>query len=138
MDIASELRCLVCQNQTIADSNADLAAGTLARADHERARGELERRLLEDVDADRPGAKKAPSAQLDLKRLGIAAAVAIPLLAAVVYLATGNLGALDPARRAAQEVGMKEIEAMIQRLAERLEKNPDDVDGWKMLGKSYN
>ena len=26
MDLAEELRCLVCQNQTIADSNADLAA----------------------------------------------------------------------------------------------------------------
>jgi cytochrome c-type biogenesis protein CcmH len=26
IDLASELRCLVCQNQTIADSNADLAA----------------------------------------------------------------------------------------------------------------
>jgi len=26
---------------------------------------------------------------------------------------------------------------MVQRLAERLQKEPDDVEGWKMLGKSY-
>ncbi len=32
---------------------------------------------------------------------------------------------------------LPEMDAVIQSLAERLESNPDDVNGWKMLGRSY-
>src|SRR5206468_3384215 len=35
-------------------------------------------------------------------------------------------------------IGMKELEAMVQQLADRLAQNPEDVEGWKMLGKSYS
>lgn len=46
-----ELRCLVCQNQTIADSNADLAAD-LRRQVHERiAAGESDEQIREYVTA---------------------------------------------------------------------------------------
>jgi cytochrome c-type biogenesis protein CcmH len=68
--------------------------------------------------------------------VAVGAAVAIPLVALGIYLATGSPDALDPARRQ-QDVSMKEIEAMVQGLADRLERNPEDVDGWKMLGRSY-
>jgi len=134
----TELNLSVYRDQ-LRELDADLAAGTLARPDYDRARRELERRLLEDVGDERPGRKPRPTLGAPaLKRMGIAAAVAMPLLAAGVYFAIGNPEALDPARREQPQISMKEIEAMVQRLAERLEKNPDDVDGWKMLGKSYN
>jgi cytochrome c-type biogenesis protein CcmH len=112
--------------------DADLAAGTLAKADHERSRRELERRLLEDVN-DRPPevARRAG------RGLFIFSATALPLLAAAIYFATGNLGALDPAQRDAKGIGVPQIEAMVQKLSERLAQNPEDVEGWKMLGRSY-
>jgi cytochrome c-type biogenesis protein CcmH len=39
MNLASELRCLVCQNQTLADSNAELAVDMRNRIREEIARG---------------------------------------------------------------------------------------------------
>lgn len=114
--------------------DADLRAGTLAQADYERSRSEIERRLLEDVERD-PGGSAAPPPRT--ARSAIAVAVAIPILALAVYLVVGNPDALDARLRAAPP-GMQEIEAMVQRLADRLAEKPDDLEGWKMLGKSYS
>jgi cytochrome c-type biogenesis protein CcmH len=118
--------------------DADLAAGTLARADHERSRRELERRLLEDVQASGPADKsQLPDRPRGRPGLLLVSSIALPVLALGIYLATGNPGALDPAQRDAKGVGMAQIEAMVQKLSERLAQNPEDVEGWKMLGKSY-
>jgi cytochrome c-type biogenesis protein CcmH len=109
----------------------DLRAGKLAQGDYERARGEIERRLLEDMHP-----AGVAGASTGRNRAVVYAALATPLAALGIYLAVGTPGALNPASRDAQ-IGMQQIEAMVQGLAARLEKDPDDVEGWKMLGRSY-
>jgi len=47
MHVAGELRCLVCQNQTIADSNAGLAVDLRGQIKERLARGESEREILD-------------------------------------------------------------------------------------------
>ena len=108
--------------------DADLAAGTLAREDYERSRLELEARLLEDVAADEP----AP--QPGGRRAALAVGIALPVVAIAVYFAAGNPGALAPQMTMPTEA---QIEAMVARLAAKLEENPGDVEGWKLLGRSY-
>jgi cytochrome c-type biogenesis protein CcmH len=112
---------------------ADLAAGKLERADYERALSELEARALEDADAP----DEAPARSADRRVVPIAVGVAVPLLALAVYFAVGNPGALSPAAHGEGEISPAQIEAMVERLAARLRENPDDTDGWKMLGRSY-
>ncbi|HSJ97746.1 MAG TPA: c-type cytochrome biogenesis protein CcmI [Myxococcota bacterium] len=109
---------------------ADLAGGTLAQADYERARDELEKRLLEDV----PDAAPAQGARGG-RGLAIAAAAGVPVLAFGIYLAVGNPSAVEDAGQA--PVSQAEVEAMVERLAQRMEEKPDDVEGWTMLGRSY-
>src|SRR5256884_7174502 len=111
---------------------ADLRAGTLAQADYERARRELEARLLEDVEnqAGEPEPRRGGRAAM------ILAGVSIPVLALAVYLVVGNPGAIDP--QAAHGVTLRQVEGMVERLASRLKDHPDDVEGWKLLGHSYN
>jgi len=109
--------------------DADRAAGTLAQEDYDRSKLELESRLLDDVAAADPAT--APSHG---RRAALVVGVAVPLAAIGIYLATGNLRGLDPhlgAPNAAQ------VEAMVARLAAKLRDNPDDVEGWKLLGRSY-
>jgi cytochrome c-type biogenesis protein CcmH len=126
----------------VRELDADLAGGRLAQADYARARAELERRLLDDVQ-DRPAdgrltREAAPDAGGRTQRgLLIFSVVAVPLLAAGIYLGTGNPRALDPAARAGEGADMAQIEAMVQGLADRLAQNPEDAEGWQMLGKSY-
>ena len=109
---------------------ADLAAGTLGREDYHRARLELEARLLEDVPA-----VEVESAGGSGRRAALAVGIAVPLLALAVYLATGTPRALDP-REGAPDVA--QLEAMVGRLAAKLRENPEDAEGWKLLGRSYS
>ena len=101
---------------------ADLAAGTLAQADFERSRTELEARLLEDVA--RPEAARTAAGG---GKTALVLACAIPLLALGVYFTVGNPGALT----------LHQLETLVERLAARLQTNPDDAQGWALLGRSY-
>ena len=110
--------------------DADLAAGKLAREDYERARKELEARLLEDLAAPAERAAQRPG-----RGLALATGAAIPVVAVALYFVIGTPGAID--REAENAVSAQQVEAMVARLAARMRENPDDADGWKLLGRSY-
>jgi cytochrome c-type biogenesis protein CcmH len=110
--------------------DADLAAGTLAREDYERARAELEARALRDA-----GQPAAPAVRPSGRGFAWALAGAVPLAAVALYVLVGNPGAID--RDAQLHASRAQVEAMVERLAARLRENPDDVNGWKLLGRSY-
>ena len=78
----------------------------------------------------------APS-QRTYRAAAVAAVVAVPLLAVFLYLALGNPAALRPQQSdAAHGLGQQQMDAMIARLAARLEKNPQDAKGWVMLARA--
>jgi len=112
--------------------DADLAAGKFAPAEHAKARAELEARLLADVDA--PTAEARPPR--GGRRSAVLVGMAVPLAALAIYFAVGTPAAVT-GRNGHDAVSAEQIEVMVQRLAARLRENPDDVDGWKMLGRSY-
>jgi len=111
---------------------ADLASGKLAQADYERSRAELEVRVLEDVE-ERP---QASPVRRGGRRAALVIGVASPVLALAIYFAVGSPGAIDP-RGDPAAVTNAQIEAMVARLAAKMRENPEDADGWKMLGRSY-
>ena len=112
------------------------AEGTLADADFEQGRRELQRRLLEEVEpdaADTPSASHAPS-----RKLAVALFLLLPILGIAGYGLLGNPRALDPLQTVAQpQMTPEQINAMVARLAERMQANPDDMQGWLMLARSY-
>ncbi len=109
--------------------DAELAAGTLTPEDHSRARLELEARLLEDVPV-----VEVERAAVSGRRAALAVGIAVPILAVAVYFVTGTPRALSPQ---GIEPTAAQIDAMVARLAAKLRENPDDADGWKLLGRSY-
>jgi len=103
---------------------AERKAGTVTAEDYERSRAEIERRVLEDV----PGHEKE-SVSARGKGAILAGAIAVPLLAAAVYWSVGNPSAVTPPE--------DQIKGMVERLAAKMRARPDDVEGWKLLGRSY-
>jgi len=123
---------LAIHRDQLRELDADRAAGKLAQSDYDRSRAELEARVLEDADAD----EAAAPARAGGRGAALAVGLALPLCALAVYFAVGNPRALDPGAEPGA-IGPAQIEAMVERLAARLRENPDNADGWKMLGRSY-
>ncbi|HEU4921682.1 MAG TPA: tetratricopeptide repeat protein, partial [Burkholderiales bacterium] len=57
--------------------------------------------------------------------------------AAALYLVVGNPGALLP-QSDPHAITVQQLDAMVERLATRLRDSPGDVEGWKLLGRSYS
>jgi cytochrome c-type biogenesis protein CcmH len=133
---------LAVHRDQLRELDADRVAGKLAQADYEQARFEIEKRLLEDVAGAVPG-RKIPPPEVPGGRGGYRpaaiGALLLPLLAVGVYFAVGNPGAIgfaDP--HAGVGITQQQVEQMVERLAARLNENPEDVEGWKMLGRSLS
>lgn len=97
---------------------------------------ELDQDLLGDLAATAHAAAQ-PSAQ---GRAGVLLAlIAAPLLGVLVYSQLGRLDLLDvrPEPPAASAEVTPEIQAMIDRLADKMRQNPGDLRGWLLLGRSY-
>lgn len=120
---------------------SDLAAGVLPRDQYEQARRELEKRVLEDVSG--AGAAR-PAAARSGKLVALVVGVSIPLVSVLLYHALGNPRGLDaqPVASGAasgpqHEVTPEQIQQMITALAARLKEQPDNIEGWVMLARSY-
>jgi cytochrome c-type biogenesis protein CcmH len=117
------------------DLEAEHAAGKISEANYAQTVGEIESRALEE--------SIAPEATVTTKpRLAwaIAVGIALPATAIGLYLIIGNPAGLNPANAVAQQeqqVTPQQIDAMVAKLAERVQKNPDDIEGLQMLGRSY-
>ena len=122
----------------LAELDADLSSGTLSGAQYEQAKLEIERRVLEEA-----GGEGTPVTRVSRNGRWTATvlAAAIPLCAASLYWLLGNPDGLLPQRAGVaageHQVTAQQIEAMVVKLAARLEQNPDDAKGWVMLARSY-
>ncbi len=117
--------------EQLADLEHDRVEGSLAEADYLAARGELQRRLLDEVQ---------PDSGVRLKRGGRGAAyvllLALPLLSVAGYLILGRPQALDPASTQPR-MNEQQIDSMLVQLEQKLKAKPDDHKGWVMLARSY-
>lgn len=120
----------------LADLEREFKEEVISQEEFEQAHTELKRRLLEEVESD--NVDQAGSARPTSRPTAIALILLLPLAALLGYLLLGNPKALDPANTAPQkQMTADDINAMVARLAARMETNPDDMNGWVMLGRSY-
>ncbi len=113
------------------------AEGSLATSEFDQASGELRRRLLEEVDSE-PTQAEGTANFAPSRKMAMGLLVLLPVLALLGYGILGNPRALDPTQTTAQpQMTPEQINGMVAKLAERMKANPDDLQGWLMLGRSY-
>jgi cytochrome c-type biogenesis protein CcmH len=125
------------------EMEADLKNGLMNEEQYQQDKEELERRLLEDVKVTNSGSSPLPAT----RKFAYGVATAIPIGVIALYLAIGNPKALSPSlstaetpARSPQQGGPmsdQQIAANVDKLAKRLEQNPNDAAGWLMLARSY-
>lgn len=124
-----------------------IAEGTLKGPEAKARRDELERQVLAAVTGGASGAEAAAPAAERAPR-GLLAGVAVFVLAfgLIGYAVKGNRDgwSVGPGETVASEgqgaahsTQAAQLEAMTQRLSERLKAAPDDAEGWSMLARSY-
>jgi len=120
--------------EQLSELEADLQSGAVPAQEYESARKELKARLLAEA-----GDKEAPATLERGRVAALALVLGVPLVAVATYLAVGSPQALSPRPAAdlAHELTPQQIEAMVERLAERLKSDPGNVEGWVLLGRSY-
>jgi cytochrome c-type biogenesis protein CcmH len=125
----------------LAAVEADLAAGTIDAEQYQLSRTDIERRALDEEQA--AGLDAAAPAPRRATRTAVVVGLAIPVFAVLLYAALGRPQAVEPVVAAAPqgEVTLPQVEAMVDRLAKRLESQTSpqegDLQGWTMLANSY-
>jgi cytochrome c-type biogenesis protein CcmH len=126
------------------EMETDLKNGLVSEEQYQQDKDELERRLLEDVKVTDPA---SPSKSPATRKFAYGVATVIPIGAIAFYLVVGNPKGLSPSlpvaespAQASQQGGpmsAQQIAANVEKLAKKLEQNPNDAQGWLMLARSY-
>ena len=129
----SALNAAIYRDQ-LADLERDRAAGQLAETDYTDARDELQRRLLADTRKDQV-ATPAPN-PTGSNAVWLFLALFIPLSATGIYSLIGKPDAILTVEQQNAKAAAS-LEKMVEKLARKLEAEPNNPEGWAMLARSY-
>ncbi len=133
-----QARDLAVYRDQLKEVDADLERGLISPAEAEAARTEIKRRILAVPQPSTAVQATAPS-----RTVAIIVAAGVMTLSLATYLTLGRpalpsrLYDAKAEREAAGNEMLAEVEAMVARLATRLKAQPNDAQGWRMLGWSY-
>jgi cytochrome c-type biogenesis protein CcmH len=128
----------------LAELDSDLRSDILTREQYEQSKRELQQRMLEDIPQGETVAATLMSGDRNIATITLTT-LAVPLLAVSLYLWLGNTKALlpqpaateHPAMTSSPESGHPDFSSVLENLIARLRDQPDDIEGWLMLGRTY-
>ncbi len=119
-----------------ADLDADLKRGSISEVQYKEAKAELERRLLDEARADAAPASRSRGGRAP----AVVIALSVPVLAGLLYWKLGAPDAFSPIAtpvESAHQLTAGQVEEMVQQLSARLQREPDNVEGWVILARTY-
>lgn len=124
----------------LVELEAGLAEGHIDQQQFEQAKLELEQSLLFDIEKGDDAAEEQNSTGSGRMAFGLLAVV-IPVLAISLYYHLGTPQQLEPqiaghASGPERQGDLPSVEEMLTALNDRLAENPDDAEGWYLLGRT--
>ncbi len=131
----------------IAELDRDLENDILSREQYDKSKQELQQRMLQDV-TERDTVVVDKNKKFRNIALSVVITLTLPLAAVSLYLAIGDTRGLLPQAQLASATQMNRdgggspaghdnFSSVLENLIKRLSENPEDVEGWVMLGRTY-
>ncbi|MGJ0485949.1 MAG: c-type cytochrome biogenesis protein CcmI [Methylomicrobium sp.] len=121
----------------LAELQGNLRTGGISQAQFDEQVAELELALSDDLAIESQG----KAAHTHGRWMVYVIVLVVPVLAGALYFSLGRFDAVEHgealAKAAPNMPTSADIEKMVAGLAEKMKANPDDAEGWLMLGKSY-
>ncbi|WP_455209161.1 c-type cytochrome biogenesis protein CcmI [Kaarinaea lacus] len=133
-----ELNILLYKDQ-LAELEADLKSEAITQQQFDQAHADLERSLLQDVAGDEEENKSVKTISGNIAAIVVGIAVPVAAIGLYAHLGEGKDG-FDPQNfRPGMTTEGHEgtLEQQVRKLQDHLQENPDDVEGWVMLARSY-
>lgn len=132
----------------IAELDNDLENDILTQEQYNKSKQELQQRMLQDVSQRE---KMIIKKNKKVQNIAISTFIALtlPLAAVFLYMVIGDTRGLLPQAQLANATQMNRgsgsdspaghdnFSSVLENLIARLEKNPEDIEGWVMLGRTY-
>jgi cytochrome c-type biogenesis protein CcmH len=126
---------LIAQHR-LAELKENRRLGGLSQAQYDEQLADLEQALSDDLDIKSNVSLASSQGRWVIYVL----VVAVPVLAGWLYFTLGNYPAVSHSAEMAVDpdtLKQAEVNKMVEGLAEKMKANPDDAQGWLMLGRSY-
>lgn len=124
--------------QQLATLETDYAAGNIEKAEYESTKDELEQSLYQDLKDSEDGTAQGNRSPVAL----IIVALFVPACTIGVYLAVGAPFAIPESSKVvtanSQQQDAPDVMELVKKLEEQLAKEPNDAEGWFMLGRTYS
>ena len=127
--------------ERLADLVREKETGGLSDEEFEQAKRDLELALAQDLEGT---ATAAPASRSGGRWALLAAALLIPAITVPVYLQIGSPHLIESRPGSSQVAAghgsngqMPPISELVEQLRARMEENPDNAEGWFLLGRTY-
>ncbi|MBU0499316.1 MAG: c-type cytochrome biogenesis protein CcmI [Gammaproteobacteria bacterium] len=125
--------------ERLAELEAERTSGVLSDVLFEQSKAELEGNLIDDLREGREAPLNAAPARLTLAVVWLL----VPLAALLLYLNLGaprllEIQASQSASPHTEQGGKPSMEEMLIKLEAKMKENPDNAEGWYILGRSYS
>lgn len=130
----------------LAELDVDLEAARIEQAQYDAARADLERELLHDLKHAGQSARPVRNGLW----AAVLIAIAVPVGATLLYRTIGSEQIIallqqfpsaqhsETAQQSQHQTPQMSVEEMVSQLAARMASQPDDLQGWVMLARSYS
>ena len=121
----------------LADLDTELANGTLSQDLYAESKLEIEQTLLLDLERRGTAAPKV-STDISGRRALMTLVILIPLTTVALYQQLGTPNIIEDQQILAHspDLDAPSLQEIVKKFRQRLEKNPEDAEGWYLLGRT--